>query len=115
GIITPLGDGGAQDAGGTDPGVPISFAHDIRPLINRSGSDPSGPGCSNCHYRGVGTQQGIIEGQFDLTTLGDLRKGGGTSHDTIIVPGNPEGSAIIQKLRGTYPQGSRMPWDGPPY
>jgi hypothetical protein len=98
-----------------DTGAPVSFARDIRRLMNRSETDPSGPGCSHCHYRTTGTQQGIIEGQIDMTTLGDLRRGGKTSHARVIVPGDPEASAIVQKLRGTYPVGARMPWSGPPY
>ena len=32
-----------------------------------------------------------------------------------MIPGDPEGSAIVQKLRGTYAKGVRMPKSGPPY
>lgn len=118
------GDGGAPaDAsaptpdGGGDGAAPatVSFRRDIRPLMDRSETDPRGPGCSACHYTTTGNQLGILDGQLDMTTLGKLRRGGKTSKDTILVPGDPDGSALVQKLRGTYPVGSRMPWNGPPY
>jgi hypothetical protein len=111
------GGAGASDAAGgaVDAGPPVSFKAQIRPLMNRSETDPTGPGCSMCHYRGTGTRMGINEGQLDLTTLGTLRKGGKTSAGHIVIPGNPNGSAIVQKLRGTYGIGARMPWNGPPY
>ncbi len=115
----PSSDGGAGADGGSstviDAGPPVSFRRDIRPLMNRTETDPNGPGCSMCHYRTTGTQQGINEGQLDMTTLGQLRRGGKTSGNQIVVPGNPEASALIKKLRGTYSVGSRMPWNGPPY
>ena len=41
--------------------------------------------------------------------------GGATSRMTIIVAGRPDDSAIVQKLKGTYFTGKRMPFDGPPY
>ena len=50
-----------------------------------------------------------------MTTLGQLRKGGHTSGATIVIAGEPDQSALIQKLRGTYPYGVRMPYSGPPY
>jgi hypothetical protein len=84
--------------------------------MNRGETDPAGPECSHCHYTTMGTQQGIIEGQLDMTTLGSLRRGGKTSQGgRIVIPGDPENSVIVQKLRGTYPVGARMPWSGPPY
>lgn len=114
-----LAEGGSASApdGGADASRPstVSFARDIRPLMDRSETDPRGPGCSECHYTTRGRQLGILNGQLDMTTLGKLRRGGKTSSARIIVPGDPDASAIVQKLRGTYPIGSRMPWNGPPY
>jgi hypothetical protein len=112
----PVPDASAPVAADAAPtGQTISFARDIRPLMNRSETDPAGPGCSHCHYKNTGTEQGIIEGQLDMTTLASLRRGGKTSQSRIVVPGDPDHSAIVQKLRGTYPVGARMPWSGPPY
>ncbi len=98
----------------TDAGK-VSFARDIRPIMNRLKDDPSGPGCASCHYTTSGDHQGIDLGGLDMTSLGSLRKGGITSAGTIAIPGNPDGSAIVQKLRGTYKLGARMPRSGPPY
>lgn len=120
GGVSADGGGSSADAGGDGAIVfgpkTVSFSRDIRPLMNRTETDPAGPGCSMCHYRtNGGAQMGINEGQLDMTTLGDLRRGGKTSGAGIIIPGNPNGSALVQKLRGTYASGSRMPWNGPPY
>ena len=52
---------------------------------------------------------------LDLSTLGKLRKGGGTSGKGIVVPFDSKGSAIVQKLKGTYAFGTRMPKDGPAF
>ena len=93
----------------------VSFARDIRPIMNRLKDDARGPGCASCHYTTSGDHQGIDLGGLDMTTLGSLRKGGITSAGTIAIPGNPEGSALVQKLRGTYKLGARMPRSGPPY
>lgn len=111
GTPTPSTDSGVE--GGTP--TTVVFGRDIRPLMDRTETDPAGPGCSACHYTTTGTQIGILDGQIDMTTLGKIRLGGKTSGDRIIVPGDPNASALVQKLRGTYPVGSRMPWNGPPY
>lgn len=96
-------------------GATVSFARDLRPIMNRSSSDPAGPGCASCHYESAASPIGISVGGLDMTTLGQLRKGGKTSGASIVVAGQPDRSAIIQKLRGTYPYGARMPYSGPPY
>ncbi|MBI2389850.1 MAG: hypothetical protein HYV09_09680 [Deltaproteobacteria bacterium] len=99
----------APDAGG------VSFARDIRPLMNRSGTDPTGHGCKRCHYPSVPPAGGFVNSGLDLETLGKLRLGGKTSGARIVVPGKPEESALVQKLRGTYAFGARMPKDGPAF
>jgi hypothetical protein len=93
---------------------PVSFAKDIRPLMNRSNSDPSGHGCKVCHYPLFWGDKGTDSTNLDLTTLGTLRKGGFHTPN-IVVPGDPKNSAIVQKLRGSFIIGARMPKDGPPY
>jgi hypothetical protein len=102
---------------GDAPAVPtgISFRRDIRPLLNRSSSDPAGKGCKNCHYSTEANHQGIDLGGLDLATLGALREGGGSTGRRIVVPGKPDESAFVQKLRGIYPYGTRMPKNGPPF
>jgi hypothetical protein len=51
--------------------------------------------------------------QFDLETLVSLKKGGTRTADATVIPGQPCKSAIVQKLRGTFGDGARMPKDGP--
>ncbi|MEP7122827.1 MAG: hypothetical protein ABJE95_18015 [Byssovorax sp.] len=106
----PAPDGGAAgDAGG------ISFARDIRPILAREPDSAGGPGCKKCHYSTQSEHIGYDLGALDLATLGALRKGGTTGGARIVIPGDPEGSVIIQKLEGTYGYGARMPRSGPPY
>lgn len=104
---------------GTDAGAPpdagVSFERDLRPLLDRVPADPSGHGCKKCHYSTEPEHVGLDLGGLDLATLGSLRKGGLTSGASVVVPGHPDESAIVQKLRGTYPFGERMPRDGPPH
>jgi hypothetical protein len=109
----PDGDAGDGDARAVASGV--SFRRDIRPLMNRAASDPAGKGCKNCHYSTEVNHQGIDLGGLDLATLGALREGGGSSGRRIVVPGKPEESALVQKFGGTYPYGTRMPKNGPPF
>lgn len=119
GDIEPLVGGprpaSSDDGGGVADGGTVSFARDIRPIFDRFPSDPAGPGCKLCHYRTQSSHVGLDLGGLDLTTLGSLREGGGTSGSKIVVPGRPEESALVQKLKGTYPFGTRMPKSGPPF
>jgi len=96
----------ASDAGS------ISFARDIRPLMQRP-TTPTAKGCVSCHDPNAPRHVGFDLGGLDVTTLGKLREGGGTSGRRIIIPFDPEASALVQKLRGTYPYGTRMPKNGP--
>jgi hypothetical protein len=115
----PVDDAGTADAepdgDDIDP-AGVSFARDIRPLIDR-GSPPKGDtttpkGCKNCHYSTQASHNGIDLGGLDLTTLGSLRHGGGSSGVRIVIPGKPDESVIVQVLRGTYGYAPRMPKNG---
>ena len=116
-----------DDAGGADvepPGVcdgigpdEVCFARDIRPLILRT-SDAAkamgvGRGCVPCHDGNAATHNGTSLSGFDLSTLGELRRGGGSSGTRIVVPGKPDESAIVRVLRGQYGFANRMPKGGP--
>ena len=118
-----------EPADGTDADTPDSgdhtdgegpsdgrFAREIRPLMNRPGKgDPSGRGCKSCHYRTEANHTGLDFSGLDLTTLGSLRRGGGSSGRRIVVAGKPGESVIVQVLEGTYPYANRMPKNGMPY
>ena len=103
------------DAGAVLDGGPVSFARDIRPLMNRAETDPGGHGCKRCHDSTHPEHVGLDLGGLDLATLGSLRRGGATSGPRVIVAGDPDHSVLVQKLRGVYPFGARMPRDGPAY
>jgi hypothetical protein len=93
----------------------VRFGRDIRPLLDRSGKDPSGRGCKGCHYATEPMHVGYDLGGLDLSTLGGLRRGGATSGAAIVVAGDPDRSVIVQKLEGTYGFGAQMPRGGAPY
>jgi hypothetical protein len=98
-----------------DGGAPVLFWRDIRPLMNRSASDPTGDGCIRCHYSTEASHIGLDASGLDLATLGALRRGGNDTHQNIIIPYDSADSAIIRKLYGTFPIGLRMPRYGPDY
>jgi len=98
----------------SDPTHPVSFANDIRPLMNRNDTDPTGHGCIVCHYSTQPSHPCTDVSGLDLATLGALRRGGVTSASTIVIPGKPCESALVQKLQGDYFVGLPMPKDGPP-
>ena len=95
----------------SDPNVTVGFAKDLRPIID--GLVPGPKPCANCHFPKSGTHEGFDASGLDLTTLRWLRVGGSRTHDTIIVKGHPCQSALIQKIRGTFGEGARMPKGGP--
>jgi hypothetical protein len=99
----------------SNPDAPVDFGRDIRPLMNRSATDPTGHGCLACHYSTQLEHSCLDATGLDMATLGAIRRGGSTTRGNIIVPGKPCESALVQKLLGDYPIGVQMPKDGPPY
>jgi hypothetical protein len=102
---------GACDPADSDPGADVSFAHDIRPIMDR----PRGMAGCGCHTPTNGLPSGIEQSGLDLGSIYALRQGGRTSGTAIVVAGDPCSSVLVQKLESTPPFGSRMPLDGPPY
>ena len=102
---------GACDPSDSDPETDVSFALDLRPLMNREGGMA---GCG-CHTPTNGTPSGISLGGLNLGSYDSLRQGGRTSGNDIIVEGDPCSSILIQKLSDTPGFGSRMPLDGDPF
>jgi hypothetical protein len=99
----------------SDPAHTVSFAQQIRPLMDRTNADPTGHGCIACHYSTQPSHLCTDITNLDLATLGSLRKGGVTSGAGIVVAGKPCESALVQKLQGDYFTGLQMPKDGPPF
>ena len=50
-----------------------------------------------------------------MATYPTLRTGGGNSGESIVVPGHPCSSVLVQKVSAAPPFGARMPLSGPPY
>ena len=94
----------------SDPEIEVSFAADILPIFTRE----QGPGCG-CHLSTSPSASGIRLVGLDLTEYGPLMRGGDNSRQTIVVPGDPCASILLQKVSAGPPFGSRMPSNGPPY
>lgn len=110
-------DAGEAEGGNLDGSIPppegVSFKNDIRPLMDRPSSKTDPKGCKSCHYRTEANHTGLDFSGLDLTTLGSLRRGGGSSGTRIIVPGKPKESVFYQVLLGQYGFAARMPKNGP--
>jgi hypothetical protein len=71
--------------------APLSFIRDIAPIFREN--------CFACH------DSKKRKGKLDLTTYAGLRRGG--FHEDVVVPGRPEESRLLQRLRGQGKE--RMP------
>lgn len=104
---------GSCDDADTRPETSVSFATDIRPLINRPGGAAGGCSCHVPNSGGTGT--GTLLSGLDLSSMTSLRAGGLNSGSQIVVAGQPCRSIMYQKLSISPPFGSRMPLNGPPF
>ena len=95
----------------SDPTTNVSFKMQVLPLFLRPGTQG---GCS-CHQPSNKSTPGIDATGLSLDSYADLMRGGNMSHDTIVTPGNPCTSLIVQKVSEAPPSGSRMPPSGPPF
>lgn len=102
---TPSTDAGTR----SDAASGVSFALQIRPLINRSQGDPAGGGCRDCHDSTQPRHPGYDMSGFDTSTLKSIRRGGNTSGLRILVAGDPTSSVMVMKLEGRQTTGVRMP------
>jgi hypothetical protein len=113
GLVADAGESESGDLDDSGPPGTVSFKNDIRPLMDRPSSKTDPKGCKSCHYRTEANHTGLDLSGLDLTTLGMLRRGGGSSRSRIIVPGKPAESVLVQALKGTYFYSVRMPKNGP--
>lgn len=93
-----------------DPTTDVSFRVDVLPLFARS-SREGGCSCHDGGRNGVGFQ---LSG-LDTTGYDALMRGGRSSGQDIVVPGDPCISVLYLKLTSAPPFGARMPLSGPPY
>jgi hypothetical protein len=71
-------------------------------------------GCS-CHLPNSRRTVGIDATGLDVSSYTVIMRGGTSSQDTAIVPGDPCMSLVVQKVSNAPPSGNRMPSDGPPF
>lgn len=95
----------------SDPEIEVSFALDIRPVLDR----PRGEAGCGCHTPSNGTPSGIALSGLDLGSYHALRQGGVYTGAQIVVPGDACSSELMSKLGATPAYGARMPLDGPPF
>jgi len=95
----------------SDPARTVSFTTDVLPLFTRSGSQG---GCT-CHQPGNRSTSGIDQSGLSLESAAAIRRGGNNSRETIVVPGDPCSSVLVQKVSSAPPFGARMPPSGPPF
>jgi hypothetical protein len=89
----------------SNPDVDVSFENDLKPKFHA--------GCS-CHSPLMPTSGGsIMTTGFSVGDYGSIMRGGTNSRDKIVIPGDPCGSYLYQKLSNAPPTGSRMPSGGP--
>lgn len=95
----------------SDPTRSVSYKEDILPIFQRSGLLG---GCT-CHQPANRSTSGIDQSGLNLLNYATLRRGGNSSHSTIVIPGDPCASVIVQKVSSAPPFGARMPPGGPPF
>lgn len=107
-----------SDLTGPTPGLSPSFASIHANII--TASDSSGrPACTNCHTNVGRTPAGRLnlagDAQSAYNALVD-RASSFKPGAILVVPGRPEESYLLHKLRGTPDiVGGRMPLSGPPF
>ena len=74
---------------------PVSYYHEIVPLLKRS--------CTGCHHPGK------LKGELDLSTYAAFQKGG--KHGAVFQAGKPDGSRVLEEIGGEEPN---MPKEGDP-
>ncbi|MEO8699744.1 MAG: c-type cytochrome domain-containing protein [Kofleriaceae bacterium] len=87
----------------TDPGNQISFSQQVSPLLEDR--------CVRCHQPGG---EGNRDSGLDLTSYDAVRAGGTRSVGTIVIPNDPCGSILFQKIGDAPPFGARMPRNAQP-
>lgn len=87
----------------TDPDVDVPFKEVVLAHLQM------GCGCHNPS----GSGSAIDSTGFSVGDLSALMRGGQASRDKSVIPGDPCGSYLYQKLSESPPAGSRMPIFGP--
>jgi hypothetical protein len=105
----------ACGGGGEDEAPPAPPPAGLQPTLASIQDNVFTPSCakSGCHT-GAGAQAGLrLDPGFSWASL--LMVSSQDMSLTRVIPGNPDGSFLIQKLEGTAMLGGQMPADGPPF
>ncbi|MBK7925966.1 MAG: hypothetical protein IPJ98_00310 [Bryobacterales bacterium] len=78
----------------------VSYSREVAPVLAMN--------CHSCH----GANPESVAGGLSTRTWADLKKGGNLG--PVIVPGDPERSALLQFVNGDRGEAHRMPLGGPP-
>lgn len=84
----------------------VSYANDIRPIFSMAGCLAAG-----CHGGSIQSSR------YDMRTYESTFRAGDEAmllDNCPIVPGDPDGSYLVEKISGTPRSGARMPLLGPP-
>ena len=95
----------------SDPNTDIDYQRDIVDKI--FSEEPTA--CFECHRPDAPNPVGFEVGGLDLSSYQTLRQGGAISGSSVVIPGNPCESILLQKIRDGVPFGGRMPLSGAPY
>ena len=104
--------GGDEDA--PPPAAPPPAG--LQPMLSSIQANIFTPSCAKagCHT-GMGAQAGLVlNSGASWANLVNVASSQNMAL-TRVIPMDPDGSLLIQKLEGTAPVGGRMPADGPPY
>lgn len=100
------GNRAACEMGSPNAAATVSYADDVRPILQQAGCLSAG-----CHG---GT---ISSSGFDLRTYESSFEPGNEATELglcPIVPGDPDRSYVVEKISGTPRRGARMPFLRPP-
>ena len=82
----------------SDPDHDVSFKDDILPLLNRRSARPAAAVTSRWRARRRLEATGL-----ELSSYRTLMRGGQQSADTIVLPGDPCNSLVVQKVSNAPP------------
>ena len=101
-----------RDLTGPSPNLTPTFSS-IRSEIFDTTDTAGRTACVNCHRPQGGTPMNLVADPYAaLVNVGSRQKAGAI----LVVPGDPDGSYLIQKLEGRSDIVQlRMPRNGPPY
>lgn len=108
--------GGGGDDAPPPPPPTLPAPVGLQPTLASIQANIFTPTCakSGCHT-GIGAQAGLnLDSGASLASLVNVA----SSQSMLlirVIPADPDGSLLIQKLEPTPPIGGRMPADGPPY